>query len=870
MPSHLRRTLLATAAALVALPAASGHAATVERSGDALRVVAGTWEANTTTVADATAGAVLITDGAGLKLAAGTGCTLASGKVTCPLSGATRLEVLGGDRGDTLTANATSVAVTLDGGAGDDRLTGAQTAGTLVGADGNDTLDGRGGDDVLGGGAGGDKLLGGDGADQLDGDDGADRLESGTGDDLLRGGAGDDVLKAADGDDRLEGHDGTDSLDAGAGDDQLDGGSGDDDLLTGTGDDSAEGGPGRDGLDGADGNDVLRGGDGSDVLDGDTGDDQLEGGAESDRLEGEDGSDRLDGGDGDDRLEGDAEGDRLDGGPGADALAGGDGADRLDGGDDADELGGGSGDDELWGAAGADGLDGGDGADRLDGGAGDDGLRGAQGDDRLAGADGADRLDGGGGADWLDGGLGPDAMEGGEGQDTVDYTARRAGVRVTLDGKADDGETGEGDDVRSSADDLLGGAGNDDLTGSDWPQRIIGGPGDDRLDGKGGGDVVEGGDGRDLLIGGSGKDLVDGGAGDDHLSTVDATVEDLRCGAGAKDVAVLDKGDKPSGCETRKVRTPAQASTATTATTTATAARATGVKRVAGHGRFVSIAGQPGERIDSRLAADVQWLIRTFHVRVTDGFAMSGHARDGEHPVGLAVDLVPGPGGSWADVDRLARWAEPRQGRPRRPFRWVGYDGDAGHGRGHHLHLSWRHGAARRGRPAAWVERLVLKSSAASAGTTALRTASLVRLARSNRALGRRPSIRTGLRAVARCSGAGPLRETWQAAGRAFGLRWSVLAAITEVESGHGCTMGPSSAGAIGWTQFLPSSWRIYGMDADGDGRASPHSSVDAIFSTARYLRASGAPRSYRRALYAYNHAWWYVDKVLKRARAYR
>jgi membrane-bound lytic murein transglycosylase B len=56
-------------------------------------------------------------------------------------------------------------------------------------------------------------------------------------------------------------------------------------------------------------------------------------------------------------------------------------------------------------------------------------------------------------------------------------------------------------------------------------------------------------------------------------------------------------------------------------------------------------------------------------------------------------------------------------------------------------------------------------------------------------------------------------------------------------------------------------------MDANGDGRASPYNSVDAIFSTARYLRASGAPHSYRRALYAYNHAGWYVDLVLRTAR---
>ena len=108
------------------------------------------------------------------------------------------------------------------------------------------------------------------------------------------------------------------------------------------------------------------------------------------------------------------------------------------------------------------------------------------------------------------------------------------------------------------------------------------------------------------------------------------------------------------------------------------------------------------------------------------------------------------------------------------------------------------------------------------------------------------------------------------AAARAFGLRASVLAAITEIESGHGCNMGPSSAGAIGWTQFMPATWKMWGMDADGDGKASPYNSVDAIFSTARYLRSSGAPRNYRKALYAYNHAGWYVNKVLAASKRYR
>jgi len=73
-----------------------------------------------------------------------------------------------------------------------------------------------------------------------------------------------------------------------------------------------------------------------------------------------------------------------------------------------------------------------------------------------------------------------------------------------------------------------------------------------------------------------------------------------------------------------------------------------------------------------------------------------------------AVDLVAGPRGSWDQIDALARWAEPTQDHPSPSFRWVGYDGDAGHGRGNHLHLSWNHNPTPSARPpAAWVSVLI-------------------------------------------------------------------------------------------------------------------------------------------------------------------
>ena len=122
-----------------------------------------------------------------------------------------------------------------------------------------------------------------------------------------------------------------------------------------------------------------------------------------------------------------------------------------------------------------------------------------------------------------------------------------------------------------------------------------------------------------------------------------------------------------------------------------------------GGGRFVGIPGFPGEKIDRRLLRDVKMLVRRYHVFVTDGYSTDPvHSKNGEHPIGLALDIVPDTanGGTWRDIGRLARWAEPHQDQPRAPFRWVGYNGDAGHGRGNHLHLSWSHGAAKYGKPA--------------------------------------------------------------------------------------------------------------------------------------------------------------------------
>lgn len=95
------------------------------------------------------------------------------------------------------------------------------------------------------------------------------------------------------------------------------------------------------------------------------------------------------------------------------------------------------------------------------------------------------------------------------------------------------------------------------------------------------------------------------------------------------------------------------------------------------------------------------------------------------------------------------------------------------------------------------------------------------------------------------------------------GVPWELLAAIASVESDFGRNMATSSAGAIGYGQFLPESWAAFGNGGD------PYDYRDALPAMARYLSAHGAPGDIPRAVYAYNHSWSYVALVLGRAASY-
>jgi membrane-bound lytic murein transglycosylase B len=123
------------------------------------------------------------------------------------------------------------------------------------------------------------------------------------------------------------------------------------------------------------------------------------------------------------------------------------------------------------------------------------------------------------------------------------------------------------------------------------------------------------------------------------------------------------------------------------------------------------------------------------------------------------------------------------------------------------------------------------------------------------------PPLRTRAPRVGRAAPAPKLLSYYRAAERLFGVPWRVLAAVNFIESAFGKLRSASAAGAQGPMQFMPSTWRTYGLGGD------IHNPHDAILGAANYLRASGARHDIRRALHAYNPSPSYVDAVLRYAR---
>jgi Ca2+-binding RTX toxin-like protein len=171
-------------------------------------------------------------------------------------------------------------------------------------------------------------------------------------------------------------------------------------------------------------------------------------------------------------------------------------------------------------------INGGKGNDRISAGAGNDVILGSGGDDYIFGGDGKDTVDGGSQGD---------DMFGGGGKDTIDYSARTAPLVIGLGTLPDDGESGEGDNVRTDFEIVLGGAASDKIShGGTRPINLYGNAGNDTL---------IGGVSDDFLVGGAGTDSLAGNGGVDTFDVLDNEKDTVNGGDGADNVKSSDKND---------------------------------------------------------------------------------------------------------------------------------------------------------------------------------------------------------------------------------------------------------------------------------------------------------------------------------------
>jgi Ca2+-binding RTX toxin-like protein len=424
-----------------------------------------------------------------------------------------------GWRGKPVTATLDNTA--NDGAAGENDYIHHDVEGIQGGA-GKDTLFGNDSANVLKGGPGDDSLIGYGGDDKLYGDEGSDLLRGGLGKDTIYGG-GDPATSCC-------------SADTATWSERIN-------PITATIDGIANDGEAGEGDFVASDVENLTGGSGNDTLIGDKHGNRLLGLAGNDTLDAKGGgdatgspgifvSDNVDGGQGNDLIDGGPAGsvlDAIDGGEGTDAVTYASRSDKLliwlDGppnnGEDmiknVENAKGGEGDDQIVGTDGPNWLYGNGGNDSLNGIGGNDVLHAGDDNDTVYGGAGHDVVAGDDGADTLSGDEGHDYISGHGGLDTVTYATELMPVAVSLDGAYNDGLAGEGDNVLPDVENVIGGAGNDTITGSDGPNTLVGGDGMDTLSGLGGADFLDGGAKNDVLIGGDGPDTLDGGADGDKL-----------------------------------------------------------------------------------------------------------------------------------------------------------------------------------------------------------------------------------------------------------------------------------------------------------------------------------------------------------------
>jgi hypothetical protein len=254
-------------------------------------------------------------------------------------------------------------------------------------------------------------------------------------------------------------------------------------------------------------------------------------------------------------------------------------------------------------------------------------------------------------------------------------------------------------------------------------------------------------------------------------------------------------------------------------------------------GGMVPIPGEPGESIHRSILADVMKLKSRYRLDITDGYATTGHAANGEHPLGLAIDAIPGKGGSWSMVDALAKWAEPTQGNPRKPFRWVGYNGDPNHGTGNHIHLSWLANAAAIAGENMGIKRLLASGDLPSAvrglvqgGLDGMRRGAQAKMEQALQSIGGTGA--EGMEPASSVTGNGSrlMREIAAARGWNFADWWE----IDRRESGHGTNLVNPTSTARLRGQFLDFNYGKYGPGSDP---AQNPSMAQQIWSMAEYIQ---------------------------------
>ena len=430
----------------------------------------------------------------------GLGTTTGTGIDVDLLGGTDAFKMRGTKAADTWVFGSTGIAVNADTFK-DITVAGAESF-TVSLTDGDDSFSGQ-GNAATGGAAFATAVT-------VYGGAGKDTLKGGAGNDTLDGGDGDDtfVAAAADGDDTLVGGAGADTADYSARTAAL--------ALTNDGATSSGEGAEAD-IIGAD-IETMKGGAGNDTITGGAGADTIYGGA---------GDDTIVGGLGNDTLYGDAGNDTFDEGAatsGSDVINGGAGIDTvsyasrttavtvlIDGvahsGEasendklmaDVENVTGGAGNDTITGSVQDNVLDGGAGNDTLNGLAGNDTLKGGAGNDIENGGDGNDRFDEGTASS------GDDTLNGGTGIDTVDYSGRTNDLTVVMNPTTASGESGETDHIGLDVENLIGGAGDDSITGNALDNQLEGGVGVDTIAGLAGDDIIDGNAGADIIDCGTG------------------------------------------------------------------------------------------------------------------------------------------------------------------------------------------------------------------------------------------------------------------------------------------------------------------------------------------------------------------------------